>query len=180
MVLKPVGVVRFAISLPPGLAHQLDAWVAGRNSRSRSDAIRFLVRRALAEDTSPGDPNSDALAAVLLLYRHSAPHLLERLTKAQHRWGEHVRSSVHVHLEGDACAELLLLTGRRGELERASADLRGVKGLRDARWVLALPSVAEGRTGHRHPHRATHPAQEGAHRPAHGAPSARRTKRGSR
>jgi CopG family transcriptional regulator, nickel-responsive regulator len=150
------GVVRFAISLPPDLARQLDAWVARRNSRSRSDAIRFLVQRALREEASGGDPEADALAAVLLLYRHRAPQLLSRLASAEHRWGEHIRSSTHVHLEGEACAELLLLAGKRGEIERAALDLRGVKGLREGRVVLVDPAVAEGRTGHRHPHHRSH------------------------
>ncbi|HEV2448977.1 MAG TPA: CopG family ribbon-helix-helix protein [Thermoplasmata archaeon] len=155
MARRSSGAVRFAISLPPDLARRLDAWVARRNSRSRSEAIRFLVRRALGEEVTGGDPEADALAALLLLYRHDAPRLLPRLARAQHRWGEHIRSSTHVHLEGEACAELLLLAGKRGELERATTDLRGVKGLRDGRAVLVDPSVAEGRTGHRHPHRRT-------------------------
>jgi CopG family nickel-responsive transcriptional regulator len=146
------GVVRFAISLPPDLAEKLDDWVDRRNSKSRSDAIRFLVGRAVTEDTTSGDPHADALVAVLLLYRHGTRNVMERLTRVEHRWGEHVRSSVHIHLRGGACAEMLLLAGERGEVEQASADLRGVKGLRDGRSLLVLPAVAEGGTGHRHPH----------------------------
>ena len=146
------GVRRFAISLPPALATKLDEWVARRNSGSRSEAIRFLVARELAEERQSGDPNSDALATVVLLYRHDAPGLLARLARAEHRWGDHIRSTSHVHLEGDACAETILLVGKHREVEEASADLRGVKGVREARSVLVFPSTAGGRTGHRHPH----------------------------
>ena len=141
------GVSRFAISLPAELADRLDAWVARRNSRSRSDAIRFLVSREIAEENLTADPNADALAAVVLLYRHDSPRLLERLTEAEHRWGEHVRSSVHAHLEGAACVEMLLLAGSRRELAAAAADLRGVKGLKDARSLFVSPASAGGRTG---------------------------------
>ncbi|HZY69373.1 MAG TPA: CopG family ribbon-helix-helix protein [Thermoplasmata archaeon] len=151
---KGPGVTRFAISLPNDLAARLDEWVRRRNSKSRSDAIRQLVQRELVEGSAASEPEADALAAVLLLYRHDAPQVQGRLTRAAHRWGDHVRSSVHVHLEDDACAELLLLAGKRWELERASDDLRGVKGLHDGRTVLVLPAVAGGRTGHRHPHRS--------------------------
>ena len=153
MAKRSGGVVRFAISLPPDLARRLDTWVARRNSRSRSDAIRFLVQRALKEDASAGDPEADALAAVLLLYRHRAPQLLPRLARAEHRWGEHIRSSTHVHLEGEACAEVVVLLGRRREIDAAAEDLRGVKGILDGGWLAVTPSVACGRTGHHHPHR---------------------------
>jgi len=145
-------VVRTAVSLEPELLALLDGWVAERNSPSRSDGIRALIRKELAERTL-ADPDSDALGVVALLYRHDTPNVLRRLTAAEHRWGEHVRSTTHVHLEGDACAEVILLLGRRREIEKAAEDLRGVKGVRDGGWLVTAPSVAGGRTGHHHPHR---------------------------
>jgi len=144
-------VVRVGVSLEPELLAQLDAWVRERNSPSRSDAIRTLIRKEVSNRTL-SDPDSDALGVVALLYRHDAPNVLRRLTAAEHRWGEHVRSTTHVHLEGDACAEVVLLLGRRREIERAAEDLRGVKGVLDGGWLVTAPAVAGGRTGHHHPH----------------------------
>ena len=144
-------VVRTAVSLEPELLALLDGWVTERNSPSRSDAIRSLIRKELADRTL-ADPDSDALGVVALLYRHDAPNVLRRLTAAEHRWGEHIRSTTHVHLEGDACAEVVLLLGRRREIERAAEDLRGVKGVLDGGWLVTAPAVAGGRTGHHHPH----------------------------
>jgi len=144
-------VVRVGVSLEPDLLHLLDAWVRERNSASRSDAVRALIRKEVADRTL-ADPDSDALGVVALLYRHDTPNVLRRLTAAEHRWGDHVRSTTHVHLEGDACAEVVLLLGRRREIERAAEDLRGVKGVRDGGWLVTAPAVAGGRTGHRHPH----------------------------
>jgi CopG family transcriptional regulator, nickel-responsive regulator len=144
-------VVRVGVSLEPELLRLLDAWVRERNSPSRSDAIRALIRKEVSERTL-ADPDADALGVVALLYRHSSPNVLRRLTAAEHRWGEHVRSTTHVHLEGDACAEVVLLLGRRSEIERAGEDLRGVKGILEGSWLVTAPAVAGGRTGHRHPH----------------------------
>ncbi|MGP8158317.1 MAG: nickel-responsive transcriptional regulator NikR [Thermoplasmata archaeon] len=144
-------VVRVGVSLEPELLRQLDDWVRQRNSPSRSDAIRALIRKELSDRTL-SDPNSDALGVVALLYRHDTPNVLRRLTAAEHRWGEHVRSTTHVHLEGDACAEVVLLLGRRREIEKAAEDLRGVKGVMDGGWLVTAPAVAGGRTGHHHPH----------------------------
>ncbi|HYA57767.1 MAG TPA: CopG family ribbon-helix-helix protein [Thermoplasmata archaeon] len=147
-------VVRLGVSLEPELLQHLDRWVAERNSPSRSDGIRALIRKELAERTL-SDPNADALGVVALLYRHSAPGVLRRLTAAEHRWGEHVRTTTHVHLEGDACAEVVVLTGRRREIEAAAEDLRGVRGILDGGWLSTAPLIAGGRTGHRHPHART-------------------------
>jgi CopG family transcriptional regulator, nickel-responsive regulator len=146
-------VVRVGVSLEPELLALLDRWVQERNSPSRSDGVRALIRKELSERTL-ADPEADALGVVALLYRHDAPNVLGRLTSAEHRWGEHVRSTTHVHLEGEACAEVVVLLGRRREIESAAEDLRGVKGILEGGWLAVTPAVAGGRTGHHHPHRA--------------------------
>ncbi|MCI4372520.1 MAG: CopG family ribbon-helix-helix protein [Thermoplasmata archaeon] len=147
-------VVRTAVSLEPELLALLDRWVTERNSPSRSDAIRALIRKELADRTL-SDPDADALGVVTVLYRHDAPNVMRRLTTAEHRWGEHVRSTSHVHLEGDACAEIIVLLGRRREVEAAAQDLGGVRGVLEVESVILTPSIAGGRTGHHHPHPAT-------------------------
>jgi CopG family nickel-responsive transcriptional regulator len=154
-------VVRTGISVEPEVLRALDRFAAERNAGSRSDAVRFLVRSQLAREAL-GDPEADAVATVMVLYRHRAPKVLERLTEAQHRWGEHLRSTTHVHLEGDLCLEVMILAGHRGELRKAAEDLRGVKGISQGEYVLATPTTAGGGTGHHHPH---------AHRPAKSTPA---------
>lgn len=145
------GVVRLGVSLEPDLLAKLDGWVQQRNSPSRSDAIRFLVRKEMAEQ-SLGDPAADAVGTVTILYRHDATGVLRRLAQAQHRWGEHVRTTSHVHLADGACLEVVILAGKRGEVERAAQDLRGVKGVLEGYYHIASPRVAGARSGHRHPH----------------------------
>lgn len=164
-------VARLGVSLEPDLLRALDAWVARRNSPSRSDALRFLIRRELGS-RALDDPDADALGAVALLYRHDAPNVLRRLTAAEHRWGEHVRATTHVHLRGDACAEVLVLLGKRREVEAAAEDLRGVRGVVEGGFLVASPALAGGATGHRHPHGA-------APRPAGRGGAQRRSDAGS-
>jgi CopG family transcriptional regulator, nickel-responsive regulator len=144
-------VVRTTVSLEPELLAQLDGWVARRVNRSRSDAVRDLIRRHATTERL-ADPDADSLGAVALLYRHTTPNVLRRLTAVEHRWGDHVRSTQHVHLEGDACVEVVVLFGRHAEVAAASEELRGVKGILGGGYLTASPSVAGGTTGHRHPH----------------------------
>ncbi len=144
-------VVRLGVSLEPELIEALDRWTESRNSPSRSDALRSLIRRELTA-RALGDPDADAVASVMILYRHTDFGVQKRLTTAQHRWGRHIISSTHFHMEGDACLEVLVLEGKRAELERAAEDLRGVRGVIHGDYLLASPRVAGGRTGHEHPH----------------------------
>jgi len=144
-------VVRLGVSLEPELLRSLDRWVRRRNSPSRSEALRFLVRQELS-GSALEDPEADAVGTVMVLYRHTSPNVLRRLTAAQHRWGEHLRFSTHLHLTDDACMEVLVLAGKRREVEAAAEDLRGVKGILDGDYLVGTPRIAGGRTGHRHPH----------------------------
>jgi CopG family transcriptional regulator, nickel-responsive regulator len=144
-------VARTTVSLEPDLLARLDHWVGRRNSKNRSDALRAIIRGELGR-TTLADPGADAVATVTLLYRHDASNLLERLTAAEHRWGEHIRSSTHVHLQGGACLEVLVLTGKGREVVAAAEDLRGVRGISLGEYILSSPRVAGGATGHRHPH----------------------------
>ncbi|MGA8303081.1 MAG: ribbon-helix-helix protein, CopG family [Thermoplasmata archaeon] len=169
-----VKVVRLGVSLEPALLATLDRWVTERNSPSRSDAIRALIRKELSNRTL-ADPEADALGVVALLYRHEAPNVLRRLTAAEHRWGTHIRSTTHVHLEGDACAEVVVLLGKRHEVDRAAQDLRGVKGVLEGGSLITTPAVAGGRTGHRHPH---DPPRDREHSPDEATTAPRR--RGAR
>lgn len=151
--------MRLGVSLEPELLARLDRWVGSRNSPSRSDAIRFLIRQELADEALL-DPGADAVGTLTLLYRHNQPHVLQRLLAAEHRWGEHIQTSTHVHLRNDACMEVLVLVGRRSEVEAAAEDLRGVKGIRNGRFLLDTPGVAGGGTGHRHPHATSGPPSD--------------------
>ncbi len=144
-------VVRLGVSLEPELQRALDAWVRRRNSPSRSEAIRALIRRELAE-LERGSPEADVVGTVTVLYRHDAPSVLKRLAAAQHRWGPHIRCTTHVHLQGGVCLEVMVLLGRRREVEAAADDLRGVKGVAHGGAVLTSPAAAGGSSGHRHPH----------------------------
>ncbi len=152
---KPAGdyVVRLGVSLEPSLLRLLDAWVKERNSPSRSDAIRALIRKELSEHKL-ADPRSDAVATVMLIYRHDTPNLLERIAETEHRWGGHIRASSHVHLEHGSCLQIIALAGQRQEVVNAAEDLRGVHGIAYGSYSLGTPAVAGGATGHHHPHRA--------------------------
>jgi CopG family nickel-responsive transcriptional regulator len=165
-------VVRTAVSLEPALLEALDRWSGRRGAKSRSDAIRFLIRRELA-DAALADPHADAVGTVTVLFDHRAHDVQRRLTAAQHRWGEHIRSATHVHLAGELCLEVMVLLGERDEVASAAEEIRGIRGVQQGGVVVATPAPAGGRTGHVHPHAGLSP-------PPRGRPPRRRRSLGAR
>lgn len=160
-------VVRLGVSLEPALLAQLDRWVRERNSSSRSDAIRALIRKELTQEKL-GDPNADAVATVSVLYRHDQAGVLRRLTAEQHRWGEHIRFTSHTHLRGETCLEVIALVGRRSEVIAAAEDLRGVRGILFGEYSVASPQLGGGTSGHVHPHPAPPPRRATPSHPSKG------------
>jgi CopG family nickel-responsive transcriptional regulator len=158
-------VVRLGASLEPELLSRLDRWVRERNSPSRSDALRALIRKELTEEDL-GNPDADAVATVTLLYRHDQAGVLRRLTAEQHRWGDHIRFTSHTHLKHGACLEVVALVGRRAEVIAAAEDLRGVRGILFGDYSVASPHVAGGASGHEHPHRIPRPGRPTGSRPS--------------
>lgn len=69
-----------------------------------------------------------ASATAMTANRTLSSDLLEWLTAAEHRWGEHTRSFAHVRLQGGARLEVLVLTGKCREVVSAAEDLRGAGG----------------------------------------------------
>ena len=110
--------VRFGVAMDNDLLDRFDALIARRGYATRSEALRDLVRGALVEAHLEAD--GPAVATLTLVYDHHVRELSERLTEMQHDLGEHVVSTLHVHLDHDHCMEVIVL---RGPAARCMADL---------------------------------------------------------
>ena len=119
--------VRFGVAMEAGLLDQFDALVEARGS-TRSEALRDLARAEIVR--SHVERGVDAVASLTLVYNHASPEVSERLIEMQHELGERIRSTMHVHLSGGYCLEVIVLSGP-SEILKAAADrllaVRGVK-----------------------------------------------------
>lgn len=119
--------VRFGVAMERALLDQFDGLVTRRRYENRSEALRDLVRRELAEDG--WEQGGDAVCTITLVYDHHVRELTERLNEIQHDHGELIISTLHVHLDHDHCLEVI---AARGPAERLKAmadrltDTRGV------------------------------------------------------
>jgi CopG family nickel-responsive transcriptional regulator len=142
--------VRFSVSLEKELLDEFDRHCAGGRFATRSDGIRQLLREKFAHDGWAAAAG-DVAASLTLVFDHHKTKLTDQLLEVQHRHGEHVVSSMHVHLDHDLCMEVIVLRGPAHDLDHLAAELSGLKGIHQAQLVIGR--AAEG---HAHPHKHKH------------------------
>jgi len=136
--------VRFGVAMERELLEQFDKIVERKGYANRSEALRDLVRRQLDEEAwSSGKP---AVATITLVYDHHVRELTERLTEIQHDFGEHIVSTLHVHLDHHHCMEVIAARGPARELKTLSERLTNAKGVLSGQVVAAsLPRAHRAR-----------------------------------
>jgi CopG family nickel-responsive transcriptional regulator len=135
--------VRFGVAMDGELLQRFDDHITQKGYANRSEALRDLVRADLVNAHLKRD--GLAVATLTLVYDHHVRELSEKLTDMQHDLGEHVVSTLHVHLDHDHCLEVIVLRGPAGLLQAAADRLLATKGVEHGRLVAtALP-------GHTHP-----------------------------
>jgi CopG family nickel-responsive transcriptional regulator len=130
-----VAVERVGVSFEPELLAGFDAMLRERGYASRSEALRDLVREALAKQ-SVGSGTGQALGTLTILYDHDASGLSHRLMHVQHEHHAEVMSTLHVHVDERNCLEVLLIRGERGDVKLLAERIRALKGVALGELVL--------------------------------------------
>ncbi|MBI3267486.1 MAG: nickel-responsive transcriptional regulator NikR [Planctomycetes bacterium] len=174
---------RFTVSMEEDLLRAFDALSARRRLRTRSEAVRKLIRERLVERAwaaGNGRGREPVAAAILLVYDHQRPELLSRIVQLQHEFEGEVLSASHVHWTRDTCLEVILARGRPTEVEGLADSLISLRGVKHGRLVTTSPADLDGDSarGQKHPHTHRHaPAPAPAHAPTQRTPRPAATSR---
>jgi CopG family nickel-responsive transcriptional regulator len=122
-------VERIGVSLENELLAKFDKLIAKQGYKSRSEAIRDLVRQRLS-DEQMGDPKTEAVAAVILVYDHHSTKVMEKITGLQHSHLIQTISAMHIHLSEHDCLELIALRGRVSEIKKTAENIISIKGVK--------------------------------------------------
>ena len=119
---------RFGVSLDEELLEPFDNLCRQKGYATRSEAIRDLLRAALAQSSFG---SSRCLGGILtLVFDHHKHDLSRRLTALQHDSHDIILTTMHVHLDHSNCLEVLILKGENERVRDLSHKLiscRGVK-----------------------------------------------------
>jgi CopG family nickel-responsive transcriptional regulator len=124
---------RIGVSLDEDLLAEFDKLINKQGYKSRSEAIRDLVRMQLSTEKLE-NPKTKAVAAVFLVYDHHSTKLTDSLVELQHSHtlthSMQVISSLHIHLDEHDCLEIIVLRGQVGEIRKIGENILSMKGVK--------------------------------------------------
>ncbi len=120
--------IRFGVSLDKKLLTQFDSLIQKEYYTNRSEAIRDLIRRELAE--KKWEQGGECAGAILMVYDHHKRELLHKATDIQHHFQELIISSQHVHLDHDNCLEIIAVKGGKSAITTLSSRLKSIIGVK--------------------------------------------------
>ncbi len=126
---------RFGVSLEKDLFNELDAIVRKHKFPNRSQAIRFLIRKNMAEEAY--EENKEVSGAVVMIYDHHKRELVNKSLDIQHEFTGIILASQHVHLDHHNCLEIIALKGKARDLQALADKLIALKGVKHGKLVVA-------------------------------------------
>lgn len=141
---------RITITIDDELLAAVDRLCAQRGYGSRSEAVRDLVRDAVAPTQAAEAGATPCYGALSYVYNHGTRDLARRLTDKGHHHGVSI-ASMHVHLTRDDCLEVAVLRGSVLAMQAYADSIITQRGVRYGHLHL-IPESADDGPDHAHPH----------------------------
>lgn len=127
---------RVTITVDDKLMGEIDAFMAERGYRNRSEAIRDLARAGMGQMHVDSGRGRDCVGAAVYLFDHEKRDLARRLTDTQHQHHDLTLATTHVHLDDSTCLEVALLRGSVDEVRHLADHVMSERGVQHGRLVL--------------------------------------------
>ncbi len=124
--------IRFGVSMSRDLLKSFDQLIKELGYRNRSEAIRDLIRERLVQQEWELT-DRETVGSITLVYSHDIGELSEVLTAMQHKYHEHILSTMHIHLDKHNCLEVLVVKGKSKEIKKIADRLLSTKGVKHGR-----------------------------------------------
>ena len=133
-------ITRFGVSIEPDLLKKFDKIIKKKGYTNRSEAIRDIIRKNLIVERI-GDPNSEAIGALTMIYDHHAGNITNKLLDIQHDHSSEILSTTHVHIDHHNCLEILALKGKSGNIQKLADNITSLKGIKHGELVITESSL---------------------------------------
>lgn len=133
-------IVRFGVSIEPGLLEKYDALIKEKGYTNRSEALRDLIRDTIVQRHTM-DPEAEGLGTLTMIYDHHAGPLTRRLLEIQHDHHQEILTTTHIHIDHHRCLEVLVLKGKTGNIQTLADTITSLKGVQHGELVLTSSSL---------------------------------------
>ncbi len=127
--------IRFGVSLDEALLGKFDPFITKLGYKSRSEAIRDLIRERLVAEEWKTD-NAPTMGVLSLVYSHDVRELSKKLTDIQHHHLGIIVSTTHIHMDEHNCLEVVILKGSGKEIREVSGRLLSAKGVKHGKLIM--------------------------------------------
>ncbi|MEO1830316.1 MAG: nickel-responsive transcriptional regulator NikR [Pseudomonas sp.] len=139
---------RITISLESELAEAFDALIAERGYRSRSEAMRDLLRAELESARQAQAPSEYCVASLSYVYHHHQRELAERLARHHHEHHDLSVSTLLSYIDHDHCLASSILRGPTRQVRQLAERIMAESGVRHGQ----LNQVSLTEDDHEHQH----------------------------
>ncbi len=113
-----------SVSLPDGLAEQMDKLIAERGYSGRSDFIRAAVRDFIYPLVQEDNRTGARSATMTLVYPTS---IEKKVSEVAHEYGSIITSLMHSHVGRERCVTVYIVEGDSGAIRRFTAEFKKLK-----------------------------------------------------
>ncbi|MDL2221761.1 nickel-responsive transcriptional regulator NikR [Parabacteroides sp. OttesenSCG-928-N08] len=126
---------RFGVSLEEELLESLDKYVENNKFSNRSQAIRFLIEKNVAE--TKWQCNHTVAGTIIIMYDRVKKEIFNKISTIQQEYMEVILSSSQYYINGDFCLHIVTVMGEAHRLTELSDILTAIKGIRHGKLVMS-------------------------------------------
>ncbi len=129
-----MAIKRFGVSLEDSLLEELDTYVDGNGFANRSQAIRFLIEKNVAE--RKWQCNHIVAGTIVILYEQEKKDITSRISTIEGMFRHVVLSSVSHYINQGNCLHVTAVMGEAHTLTELADKLTTIKGIRHGKLVM--------------------------------------------
>ncbi len=130
-----MAITRFGISLETSLLARFDALIGKKGYSNRSEAIRDLIRGSLVKEEWESS-TEETVGTITIVYSHDMRELPDTLADLQHHYHHSIISSMHIHIDGHNCLEVIVVKGKAKDIKAIADRLIGTKGVKHGKLTV--------------------------------------------
>ncbi|GHT28295.1 nickel-responsive transcriptional regulator NikR [Bacteroidia bacterium] len=126
---------RFGVSLEDHLLEELDQYVETNGFSNRSQAIRFLVEKNVAEQKWLC--NHVVAGTIIIMYDQGKKEIASKITDIQQNYTDVILSSSQFYINVNFCMHIATVMGTALRLTELSDRLTTIKGIKHGKLVMS-------------------------------------------